>query len=156
MSTTKRLLQLALATVLVAGNIGPLAGPAVAQSRSGRDFDAEIEAAIRSAKRAAGFDRLGTLTTLCLLPASGGVNTSDNRPRYVVDPSTIPPRDRWYAEPAQVFDNLYFVGSLIHNSWALTTSEGIIIIDTLYPYNSEEEIVGGLRKLGLDPPTSAT
>jgi metallo-beta-lactamase class B len=33
----------------------------------------------------------------------------------------------------------------------LTTSEGIIIIDTIYPYNSEELIVGGLRRLGLDP-----
>ncbi len=148
---TKRVMRLALTTTLCAASLGPLARSAAAQSRSNRDFDAEIEAAIRSAKTAAGFDHLGTLTTLCLLPASGGVNTSDNLPRYVADPSTVPPRDRWYAEPAQVFDNLYFVGSLIHNSWALTTSEGIIIIDTLYPYNSEEEIVGGLRKLGLDP-----
>ena len=62
-------------------------------------------------------------------------------------------RDTWFAEPAKVFDNLYFVGSKIHNAWALTTSEGIIVIDTLYTYNSEEEIVGGLKKLGLDPAT---
>jgi metallo-beta-lactamase class B len=48
---------------------------------------------------------------------------------------------------------LYFVGSKIHNSWALTTSQGIIILDTLFTYNSEEEIVGGLKKLGLDPKT---
>ncbi len=33
----------------------------------------------------------------------------------------------------------------------MTTSEGIILIDTIYPYNSEELIVGGMRKLGLDP-----
>jgi len=33
----------------------------------------------------------------------------------------------------------------------LTTREGIILIDTLYPYNSEELIIGGMRKLGLDP-----
>ena len=52
-----------------------------------------------------------------------------------------------------MFDNLYFVGSKIHSSWALTTSEGIILIDTLFTYNSEEEIVGGLKKLGLDPAT---
>jgi metallo-beta-lactamase class B len=43
------------------------------------------------------------------------------------------------------------VGSKIHSSWALTTSDGIILIDTLFTYNSEEEIVGGLKKLGLDP-----
>ena len=116
-----------------------------------RDFDTEIEAAIRSAKRAAGVEFLGTLNRICLLPASGGVNTSDNLPRYVRDPNTIPPREQWYAEPAKVFDNLYFVGGKIHSSWALTSSEGIIIIDTIYPYNSRELIIGGLEKLGLNP-----
>jgi glyoxylase-like metal-dependent hydrolase (beta-lactamase superfamily II) len=68
-----------------------------------------------------------------------------------VAPGPAPARDTWFIEPAKVFDNLYFVGSKIHNSWALTSSEGIILIDTLFTYNSEEEIVGGLKKLGLDP-----
>ena len=66
-------------------------------------------------------------------------------------PGKPPARETWFTEPAKVFDNLYFVGSKIHSSWALTTSEGIILIDTLYSYNSEEEIIGGLKKLGLDP-----
>ena len=52
------------------------------------------------------------------------------------------------SEPAKVFDNLYFVGSKIHSSWALTTSQGIILIDTLYTYNSEEEIGWGLEETG--------
>jgi len=116
-----------------------------------RDFDAEIEAALRLAKRAAGFEFLGTLNRICLLPASGGLNTSDNLPRYVRDPGTIPARELWYAEPTKVYDNLYFVGGKVHTSWALTTSDGIIIIDTIFPYNSEELIVGGLEKLGLNP-----
>ena len=55
-----------------------------------RDFDAEIEAALRSAKRPAGFEFLGTLNRNCLLPASGGVNTSNNLPGYVrVQPTLI-------------------------------------------------------------------
>jgi metallo-beta-lactamase class B len=116
-----------------------------------RNFDAEIREALQSAKTAAGFEFLGTLTRICLLPQSGGINTSDNVPRYVSDPSTIPPREDWYADSTQVFDNLYFVGGKIHTSWALTTSEGIIIIDTIFPYNSEELIVGGMERLGLDP-----
>lgn len=124
---------------------------AVAQTPAARDFDAEIEAALRAAKSAAGVEFLGTLSRICLLPASGGENTSNNVPAYVTDPSRIPPRESWYADPAQVFDNLYFVGGKVHSSWALTTSEGIIIIDTLYPYNSREAIIGGLEKLGLDP-----
>jgi metallo-beta-lactamase class B len=50
-----------------------------------------------------------------------------------------------------VFDNLYFVGTKIHSAWALTTSQGIIIIDTLFDYAIEPEIVDGLGKLWLNP-----
>ena len=116
-----------------------------------RDFDMEIEAALREAKTAAGFEFLGTLSRNCLLPASGGVNTSDDVPGYIRDPSSEQPRETWYADPAQVFDNLFFVGGKVHTAWALATSEGIIIIDTVYPYNSEELIIRGLERLGLDP-----
>lgn len=140
-----------LALIAATMAVGTPTATSAQSARAGRDFDAEIEAALRSAKEAAGFDHLGTLNRICLLPASGGENTSDVVPRYVLDPSAAPPRESWYAEPARVFDNLYFVGGSVHSSWALTTSEGIIIIDTLYPYNSEEAIVGGLRRLGLDP-----
>lgn len=121
------------------------------QNGGGRDFEAEIREALQSAKSAAGFEWLGTLNRLCLLPASGGENTSDNVPGYVSNPPSAPPREEWYAEPAKVFDNLYFVGGKVHSSWALTTSEGIFLFDTIYPYNSEELIIGGLEKLGLDP-----
>ena len=123
------------------------------QPRAARDFDAEIRAALQSAKDAAGVDFLGALARTCLLPQSGGENNTDTLPGYVTKPASAPARDTWYAEPARVFDNLYFVGGKVHSSWALTTSEGIIIIDTIYPYNSEELIVGGLQKLGLDPKT---
>ena len=116
-----------------------------------RDFEAEIENALRTAKTAAGFEFLGLLSRNCLLPASGRINTTDEPPAYIRDPSMEPPRETWYADPARVFDNLFFVGGKVHTSWALTTSEGIIIIDTVYPYNSEELIIGGLERLGLNP-----
>ena len=116
-----------------------------------RNFDAEIRAAVESAKTAAGFEFLGTLVRICLLPQSGGENTNDTVPAYVTKPASAPARETWYADPAKVFDNLYFVGGKLHSAWALTTKEGIILFDTIYPYNSEELIVGGLQKLGLDP-----
>ena len=62
-------------------------------------------------------------------------------------------RDNWHAEPVQVFDNLYFVGQTEYSAWAVTTSAGIILVDTIYDYSVEDEVVGGLRKLGLDPAT---
>jgi metallo-beta-lactamase class B len=104
-----------------------------------------IDAHLVAARTAAAFDFTGTLARLCVAPTPVPAATLD------VAPGPPPARDTWYAEPAKVFDNLYFVGSKIHNSWALTTSQGIILIDTLFTYNSDEEIVGGLRKLGFDP-----
>lgn len=122
-----------------------------ASAQTPRDYDGEYHALVQQAKRQAGLDHPGLLVSLCVESSRNRVNTSDTPARYVADPSAAPPRESWYDEPAQVFDNLYFVGGKIHNSWALTTSEGIILIDTIYPYNSEELIIGGLRKVGLDP-----
>src|SRR5580700_4154931 len=104
----------------------------------------EIDTHLTAARNAAGFDFTGTLARLCVAPpfTSGIRDAAPGKP---------PARETWFTEPAKVFDNLYFVGSKIHSSWALTTSDGIILIDTLFTYNSEEEIVGGLKKLGLDP-----
>ena len=50
-----------------------------------------------------------------------------------------------------MFDNLYFVGMSGYSAWAVNTSDGIILIDTLFGYAVEDEIVAGLTKLGLDP-----
>jgi metallo-beta-lactamase class B len=121
------------------------------QAQVKRDFESEIQAALEAAKTAAEFEFLGTLVRTCLLPQSGGEDTRDNVPGYIANPASAPARSTWYAEPARVFDNLYFVGGKVHSSWALTTRDGIILIDTIYPYNSEELIIGGIRKLGLDP-----
>jgi metallo-beta-lactamase class B len=131
--------------------VGCAAAVLAQQPTPARDFDAEIRAAIQSAKTAAGDEFLGTLVRTCLLPQSGGENTTDTAPGFVTKPASAPTRATWYAEPAKVFDNLYFVGGKVHSAWALTTSDGIILIDTIYPYNSDELIVGGLKKLGLDP-----
>jgi metallo-beta-lactamase class B len=62
-----------------------------------------------------------------------------------------PPRAQWYAEPAKLFDNLYFVGADNDSAYALTTSEGIILLNTVPDYAAEAEIVEGMKKLGLDP-----
>src|SRR5690606_40457662 len=44
-----------------------------------------------------------------------------------------------------------FVGDASTSAWALTTREGIILIDAGFQHNVEGTIVGGLRKLGLKP-----
>ena len=64
----------------------------------------------------------------------------------------LPQLENYVIEPTRVFDNMYFIGMSSQNAWAITTSEGIILIDTL---NSTDEardiIVPGLKKVGLDP-----
>ena len=65
----------------------------------------------------------------------------------------VPDRSTWYARPYKVFDNLYFIGTKIHSSWALTTSDGIIVIDTPYLDYAIQAIVEGLTTLGLNPRT---
>jgi metallo-beta-lactamase class B len=102
-----------------------------------------IDNHLAAAKAAAGFDFAGTLARVCIAPQTA--------PGRDVAPGPAPDRSTWFTEPAKVFDNLYFVGTKFHSSWALTTSDGIILVDTLYEYASEEAIVGGLKKLGLDP-----
>ncbi len=126
-------------------------GAAVSKAQS-RDYAAEIEAAVRAAKAAAGFEHLGTLNRLCVLPPRfSAPSTEDELPRWVTDPSSIPPRESWYAAPMQAFDELYWVGGRVHSAWLIATSVGHIVIDTQFPYNSGELVLEGMRKLGFDP-----
>src|SRR5712691_9059529 len=74
-----------------------------------------VDAHLIAARTAAGFDFTGTLARLCVAPAAVPSTLRD------VAPGPAPARDTWFAEPAKVFDNLYFVGSKIHSSWALMT-----------------------------------
>jgi metallo-beta-lactamase class B len=64
-----------------------------------------------------------------------------------------PPRETWHADPVKVFDNLYYLGMTEYSVWAITTSEGIILLDAIYDYSIEDEVTGGMKKLGLDPKT---
>jgi metallo-beta-lactamase class B len=109
------------------------------------------EGLVVAAKRAAGQDYAGTFVRICVAPDN--LNAGDPRPPAALTTRVVPDRATWYAQPYKVFDNLYFVGTQIHSSWALTTSQGIILIDTLFDYATLPEIVDGLTKLKLDPRT---
>ncbi|SRR5258706_807890 len=113
----------------------------------GASAQTAVDAHLAAAKRAEGTDFPGAIARLCIVPdapVGSGVGGRGGA-------RAIPDRAGWYAEPARMFDNLYWVGTKIHSAWALQTSGGIILIDTLYNYAVEPEIVEGLKKLGLDP-----
>jgi metallo-beta-lactamase class B len=55
-------------------------------------------------------------------------------------------------EPMQVMDELYFLGNYWTSSYAVKTSDGIVIIDALDNADEAEHYIeSGLRKLGLNP-----
>ena len=84
-------------------------------------------------------------------PRRGGQAPAGGAAPPARGPQAAPDRSSWAREPMKVFDNLYYVGERAYSSWAVTTSAGIIIIDPIYDYSVEEQVVGGLKKLGLDP-----
>jgi metallo-beta-lactamase class B len=52
--------------------------------------------------------------------------------------------------PFKVFDNLYYIGVGWVGSWLVTTSDGLIVIDTLEP-RYVDHLLAGITKLGFDP-----
>jgi metallo-beta-lactamase class B len=120
-------------------------GGASAIGQTGRDT---VEAHVAAAKAAAGQEHT-SLFDLCDAPAPAPTPQAGQPP--AAQPQGPPDRSQWHAEPVKVFDNLYFVGQTEYSAWAVTTSAGIIVIDTIFDYSVEDEIVGGLKKLGLDP-----
>ena len=113
----------------------------------------EIDAHVAAARAAAGQDYRATFVNLCLPsvpPAAAAGRGAAGRGAVAGGPQ-VPDRANWYAPPLKVFDNLYWLGTRQHSSWALQTSAGLIIIDTNFAWATEPEIIGGLTTLGLNP-----
>jgi metallo-beta-lactamase class B len=108
-----------------------------------------VESHVAAAKAATGREHTAVFENLCAAPAPAPAPQQAQQP--AAQPQGPPPRAQWHAEPAKVFDNLYYLGQSEYSAWAVTTSDGIIVIDALFDYSVEDEIVNGLTKLGLDP-----
>jgi metallo-beta-lactamase class B len=127
---------------------------------SGQTPTSEIDAHIATARVAAGQDYRATFVNLCqpggpapAAPGGGrGAGGRGNAGRGGGGGAgATPDRAGWYASPYKVFDNLYWLGTRQHSSWALQTSAGLIIIDTNFAWATQPEIIDGLTKLGLQP-----
>lgn len=107
-----------------------------------------VESYLAAAKTAAGTEWAGTFLRLCIPPsqaaAGRGAGARGTAPR-------TPPKEAWYAEPAKVADNLYFLGTRIHSAWAIVGSQGIIVLEALFDYAARDEILDGMKKVRLDP-----
>lgn len=139
-------------TAIVIGTLGLLF---VAAGASAQAPASEVDAHVAAARAAAGQEYRATFVNLCMpsAPRGGGAGAAGRGApgaRAGGAPAT-PDRSVWYASPYKVFDNLYWLGTRQHSSWALRTTQGIIIIDTNFAWATQPEIVDGLTKLGLNP-----
>jgi metallo-beta-lactamase class B len=122
----------------------------IAKAQTAQPAPDSIEGHLAAGKNAAGGrdntpDFYGLVTAICVAPQNAPVAPDAPAPR--IDPN----RASTYLAPKQAFDELYWMGTPSRSSWALTTSDGIILYDTQGVYDAEDVIVGGLKQLGLDP-----
>ena len=127
-----------------------LALGSAATAQTARPVLDSIEGHLAAGKNAAGGrdntpDFYGLVTAICVAPLNAPARPDAPAPRM------NPNRTSAYLEPKRAFDDLYWMGTPSRSTWALTTSDGIILYDTQSVYDAEEVIVGGLKKLGLDP-----
>src|SRR5262245_24633057 len=118
--------MLAYAVVTTAAAQAPARAPAAADP-------ARVAASVDRARAAAGSEWGATVDFFC--GDAGRANRAD-------DPEI---------KPTRVFENLYALGRTSTVVWALTTPDGILLIDALYPDQLESVLLPQLRAVGLDP-----
>ena len=93
----------------------------------------------------------GLFKLVCTQPRQGakppavGPGEPDEKAKLVPTP-----REKWYVPPVKVFDNLYYIGTQTESTWALTTSAGIILLNTNFDWVTPE-LLNELKTFGLDP-----
>jgi metallo-beta-lactamase class B len=149
----KRLLTGLVVAVCAAGLPQARAGAQGGAPADDPDFPTEKQMAespaaqkhIAAAMAAAGPDLAEEAKVLC-------TNTGPRRPALLRQLAGLPPEPQAEIPPTKLFDNLYYFGFNTVGGWALTTSDGIILIDTLNSQaDAEKVIIPALQKLGLDP-----
>ena len=136
----------AVTTALV---LAALVGGARAVAESARE---EARAHLAAAKKAAGYEVSDLYDHLCSRLMIGATMPFGR----IIPPDNDRDPKRFHMEPVKVFDNLYYVGERMQHgaspsAWAIVTSDGIVVIDALFDTSVDDEIVGGLRKMNLDP-----
>jgi metallo-beta-lactamase class B len=138
----------------IAQAAAPAAPPAAATAPT-----PTVESLMAAAKAAGGAEFGSVVMATCIAPVAAAapvapatVAAAPAAPAAAATPAPTPAKEIWYAPPAKVADNFYFLGTKNHAAWALVATNGdMIIIDNLFEYAAPDEIIGGLKRLGLDP-----
>src|SRR3989441_13226305 len=111
-----------------------LAFASAADAQTARPAPDSIEGHLSAGKNAAGGrdntpDFYGLVTAICVTPLNAPARPDAPAPR--MDPN----RASAYLEPKNAFDDLYWMATPSRSTWALTTSDGIILYDTQSVYD---------------------
>ena len=146
-----------LAALIVAAFAATLSAQFIPTPAPG-PYPPAVEQHVQAAKRAADGDLMGLYTPVCNTalalvkpPAQPERGRAGAGGRRGGGPPADPPREAWHSDPVKVFDNMSFVGMTEYSSWAVTTSQGIILLDAIFDYSVQDEVDEGLKKLGLNP-----
>jgi metallo-beta-lactamase class B len=134
----------------LASALAVCAGTLLTTAFAAEDPHAEVKRLVETARTAAGADHGFVFGQLC----DGPLKAVDAAPVTAKVPAALPsldPARPWYTGPVKVFDDLFFLGQTVFSVWGLRTTEGIILVDSIFDYSVEAEVVEGLRKLGIDP-----
>jgi metallo-beta-lactamase class B len=100
---------------------------------------------VETARKLAGTDLTKEFANTCS-------STGPQRVALVREAAGLPPLKDSVVEPTKIFDNMWYFGLASQGAFVITTSQGLILLETL---NSTDEardiIVGGMKKVGLDP-----
>jgi metallo-beta-lactamase class B len=138
-SICKALGLLALATLLTPAN-----------AQSPESVPDTIEGHLAAGKNLAGGrdntpDFYGLVTAICVAPQRGAPAPDAAAPREDSN------RKAAYMAPKKAFDDVYWMGTEGVSAWLLTSSEGYILYDTANVHDAEDVLIGGMKKLSLDP-----
>jgi metallo-beta-lactamase class B len=125
-------IDLTLATIVIV--CAPHVALAQQAAPAAKADSTEVLAIVSRARAAAGTEWTEAFEFFC------GADTA--RPNRADDPEIAPTR---------VFDNLYAIGRTGTVVFAITTPDGIVLIDAGYPDQLDTVLLPGLRALGLDP-----
>lgn len=118
-----------LSFCVTAGGLLYAQPPATAETKP--DSQA-VKALIEKAKKAGGLQWLGEEHFFCEAP----------RPNRPDDPPI---------EPTKIFDNVYAIGNQGTVAYVISTSDGLLMIDSLSADQTETQLLPGFQKLRLDP-----
>jgi len=81
---------------------------------------------------------------------AGGARWADEEHFFCEAPRANSPNDPPIA-PTKIFDNVYAIGNQGTVAYVISTSDGLLMIDSLPADQTETQLLPGFQKLGLDP-----